>query len=116
VVSGVNTKVIMEPEKSLIRDFISGGWLIPVIGALGMIARIMVGTSNESLWTFSKKVISAAIASGIAWFILDGAPVSDFAKAICYGMVGVVSPEIINGIVTLAKKVEKNPEKYIKPL
>jgi hypothetical protein len=103
----------MEPEKSLIREFINEGWVVPVIGALGMVARLLVNPTKHSCWEFVKKVLSAAIASGIAWFILDSAPFNDFTKAICYGVIGVISPEIINGIIALAKKFEKNPEKFL---
>jgi hypothetical protein len=35
-------------------------------------------------------------------------------KAITYGIIGVVSPEIINGIIKLAKHFERTPEKFIK--
>jgi len=52
--------------------------------------------------------------SGILWFVLKDAPISDFIKAISYGVVGVVAPEIINGIIALAKKFEKNPDKFLK--
>jgi hypothetical protein len=103
----------MDAEKSLIREFVNGGWVVPLVGALGMIARLMISPTKHSLLMFSRKVLSAAIASGIAWFVLDGAPFSDFVKAICYGVVGVVSPEVINGIVALGKRFEKNPEKYV---
>jgi hypothetical protein len=50
----------------------------------------------------------------ILWFILHDAPISDLVKAVSYGVVGVISPEIINGLITLAKKYAKNPENIIK--
>jgi hypothetical protein len=61
-----------------------------------------------------KKIISAAIASGIAWFILKDVQGWELYKAIAYGIVGVISPEIIDGIIKLGKKFAKNPEKIIK--
>ena len=82
--------------KTIIREFLDGGWVIPVIGAAGM------------------NVLAAAILSGILWFVLHDAPISDFIKAISYGVVGVVAPEIINGIIALAKKFERNPDKFLK--
>ncbi len=101
--------------KILLKEFFyDGGWMVPVIGGLGMLARIMIDPRKHSLFLMLKRILSAAIFSGIAWFVLNGAPFSDFTKAICYGIIGVVSPEIINGIVALGKKFEKNPEKFIK--
>jgi hypothetical protein len=112
--------VIMEPEKSLIREFINGGWIIPFIGALTMLTRLISSPVKLTILEQLKKISAAAILSGVAWIIIDSGAVlqsSDIPslyKAIIYGIIGVVSPEIINGIVSLAKKFEKNPEKFIK--
>ena len=100
--------------KNLIREFLDGGWVIPVIGASGMIARMLTYKGNVSVKSFLRNVVAAAILSGILWFVLQDAPISDFIKAISYGIVGVVAPEIINGVIALAKKFEKNPDKCLK--
>lgn len=39
--------------------------------------------------------------------------IGSLTKAITYGIIGVVSPEIINGIVKLGKRFEKNPTEFI---
>jgi hypothetical protein len=100
--------------KSLMREFMDGGWIIPIIGAAGMVARMLTYKGAYSIRTFIRNVVAASILSGILWFVLQDAPISDFIKAISYGVVGVVSPEIINGIIALAKKFEKNPDKFLK--
>ena len=100
--------------KNLIREFLNGGWIIPLIGAAGMIARMLTYQGKYSLKSFLRNVLAAAILSGILWFVLHDAPISDFIKAISYGVIGVVSPEIINGIIVLAKKFEKNPDKFMR--
>jgi hypothetical protein len=104
----------MEPEKSLFKEFINGGWVIPLIGAAAMVARLLSSDRELAILEQLKKILSAAIASGIAWFVLEQTDISSLYKAITYGIIGVVSPEIINGIVALAKKFEKNPSKFIK--
>lgn len=104
----------MDQEKSLLEEFLKGGWIIPLIGAGGMLARLFASGSKYSVFEHLKKITAAAIASTIAWFILEQTDISSFYKAITYGIIGVISPEIIAGIVKLAKKFEKNPEKYIK--
>tara|TARA_B100000497_G_C7560537_1_gene338222 strand:- start:560 stop:874 length:315 start_codon:yes stop_codon:yes gene_type:complete len=100
--------------KSIIREFLDGGWVIPVIGASGMIVRMLTFKGKVSLKGFLRNVLAAAILSGILWFVLHDAPISDFIKAISYGVVGVVAPEITNGLIALAKKFEKNPSKFLK--
>jgi hypothetical protein len=104
----------MEPEKSMLREFINGGWIIPLIGAAGMLARLMTATKQYTIIEQLKNILSAAIASSIAWFILEQTDISSFYKAITYGIIGVVSPEIINGIIKLAKQFERSPEKFVK--
>ena len=104
----------MEPEKSLLREFINGGWIIPLIGAAGMVARLLTAHKHYTILEQFKNILSAAIASTIAWFILEQTDISSFYKAITYGIIGVVSPEIISGIIKIAKQFERNPEKFIK--
>ena len=104
----------MEPEKSMLREFINGGWIIPLVGAAGMLARLMSAKKEYTLLEQLKNITSAALAATIAWFILEQTDIPSLYKAITYGIIGVVSPEIINGIIKLAKHFERSPEKYIK--
>ena len=60
-----------------------------------------------------KKIVTAALASGISWFVLEQTDIGSLTKAITYGIIGVVSPEIINGLVKLGKRFEKNPTQFI---
>jgi len=102
----------MEPEKSLLREFINGGWLVPLVGAAAMLARLLSSNSKLTIIDQTKKILTAAIASGIAWFILEQTDVSSLVKAMTYGIIGVVSPEVIDGIVKLGKSFATNPTKY----
>ena len=104
----------MEPEKSLIKEFLNGGWLVPLVGAAAMFARLLSGNNGLTLKHQFKRVITAALAAGIAWFVLEQTDVSSLTKAITYGIIGVISPEVISGIVRLGEKFAKNPENFIK--
>ena len=104
----------MEPEKSILKEFLNGGWLVPLIGASAMFARLLSGQNELSVKQQFKRIVTAILASGIAWFILEQTDVSSFTKAITYGIIGVVSPEVIGGLVRLGQKFEKNPEQFIK--
>ena len=93
----------MSSEKDLLREFLTGGWIVALLGGLGMLARNLIDGVERSHWEHFKRIIAAAICSTIAWFILEQVEVSSLTKAISYGVVGVVSPEIIQGVTTLAK-------------
>lgn len=104
----------METEKSLFKEFIEGGWVIPLIGAAAMSARLLSSEAKMTVKEQLKKILSAAILAGISWFVLEQIEISSLYKAITYGVIGVISPEIINGIVKLGKKFQASPEKYLK--
>lgn len=104
----------MEPDRSMLKEFVEGGWVIPLIGSAAMLARLLSSSKKMTVTEYAKKILSAGIAAGIAWFILEQTEIPSLYKAITYGIIGVVSPEIINGIIKLGKKFQANPEKYIK--
>jgi len=104
---------MLEPQKSLLQSFLEGGWLVPLIGAAGMIARILSSKESITAQLLCKRIPAAAISSGIAWYILEQTDISSLYKAVIYGIVGVISPEVIEGIVTLAKRVSQNPGRFI---
>ena len=104
----------MEPEKSLIKEFVSGGWIIPLIGAGAMLARLLSSDTKLTWVQQLKKIVTAAIASLIAWFVLEQTDISSVYKAVTYGIIGVISPAVITGIVKLGKRFAANPEKLIK--
>lgn len=104
----------MSDEKDLFKEFIAGGWLVSIIGGLGMSVRLLLEGKKASMFEQIKKIIAAIICSTIAWYILEQIEVSSLFKAISYGIVGLISPEIVAGIVKLAKKISRKPDDYIK--
>lgn len=102
---------MIEP-KNLITEFLNGGWIILITGAAGMGARILYSGVRHSALEIFKKIIAAALCSGIAWYALEQTELASLTKAIVYGVVGVVSPEIINGLIKLAAAFAKNPTKF----
>jgi len=104
----------MEPEKSLLKEFINGGWIIPLIGAGAMLARLLSSDTKLTWVQQLKKIVTAAIASLVAWFVLEQTDIPSVYKAVTYGIIGVISPEVITGIVKLGKRFAANPEKILK--
>lgn len=103
----------MADNKDLIKQFMEGGWLVAVIGAAGMIARLL---SDDTKATFSsqiKKIVIASICSVIAWFLLENIEFNSLVKAVTYGVIGVISPEIVTGLAKLGKMFAENPTKIV---
>lgn len=104
----------MEPQKSIFHEFIEGGWIIALIGTAAMIARILSVDERSTIVENLKKIATATISSAIVWALLHGLSIPDFYEAIIYGITGVISPEVIQGLVKLSKRFSKNPEDYIR--
>lgn len=104
----------MDTEKSLIQEFLDGGWIIPLIGAASMFARLLSMNDRSGIVNQFKKIFVASLTSTIMWALIHDLPLLDLHKAVIYGVTGVISPEIIQGIVNFGKKFSKSPDKFIK--
>lgn len=104
----------MDTEKSLLQQFLDGGWIIPVIGAASMLARIISMSDRSGIACQLKKIFVASLTTTIMWALIRDVQILDFHKAIIYGVTGVISPEIITGVVNLGKKFSKSPDSFIK--
>ena len=63
----------MKNLNDFIPEFLNGGWVVLLIGAAGMIARLITSTSTEETKGngIIKNILSAMITSLLAWFILE---------------------------------------------
>jgi predicted MFS family arabinose efflux permease len=101
--------------ENFIPLFLSGGWVVLVIGAAGMLARLATSKNPEEKTTqqVTSNMIAAMVASLIAWFILEQFAIGAMYKALAYGLVGLNSPEILSGIVKIFTKFSENPGEFI---
>jgi predicted MFS family arabinose efflux permease len=95
--------------------FLSGGWVVLVIGAAGMLARLATSKNPEEKTTSQiiNNMFAAMIASLIAWFILEQFAIAAMWKALVYGLVGLNSPEILSGIIKISTKFSENPAEFL---
>lgn len=106
----------MPDNKDLIKEFLSGGWLVAAIGAAGMIARLLSDDTKATFATQIKKIVVASICAVIAWFLLENIDISSLVKAVIYGVIGVISPEIVNGLAKMGKMFSKNPGNFLQSI
>jgi len=110
----MSNNIHMDGHKDLLKEFLTGGWLVAVIGAAGMIARLLTDEKKITIKEQIKKVVTAAICSVVVWFLLENIDISSLTKAVIYGVTGVISPEILQGLIKLGKQFAKNPKKFRK--
>ena len=106
----------MNSTDKFIVLFLGGGWIVLLIGAAGMIARLATSKNPEdkTLKQILSNIIAAMIASLISWFILEQFEVSNMYKAIAYGLVGLNSPELLTGIIKISTGFANNPTDFLK--
>jgi biotin transporter BioY len=106
----------MDSLSKFIPLFLSGGWIVLLIGAAGMVARLATSKNPEdkTLNQIVSNIAASMIASLIAWFILEQFTVASMYKAIAYGLVGLNSPEILTGIVKISTNFANNPAEFLK--
>ena len=99
---------------NFIANFLNGGWVVLLIGAAGMVARLVTTNEEQSGSDIVKKMISSMIASLISWFVMEQFEMNSMYKAVAYGLVGLNSPEIINGVLKISGQFAENPMSFIK--
>jgi hypothetical protein len=100
--------------EKFIDKFLGGGWVVLLIGAAGMVARLVTTNENQTAGDVVKKMISSMIASLIAYFVMEQFEVDPMYKAVAYGLVGLNSPEIINGVLKISGQFAADPMSFIK--
>lgn len=93
--------------------FLKGGWIVGLIGAAGMIARLVVSEEETSISQTLRNIVAAVIASSISWFIMEQFEIDSMIKAVTYGLVGLNSPELLKGITKISGSFSDDPSKFI---
>ena len=105
----------MKNLNQFIPAFINGGWVVLLIGAAGMIARLVTSNSPEetSINSIIRNITAAMITSLLAWFILEQFELDSLYKALIYGLGGLNSPEILGGILKISTSFSNNPGEFL---
>jgi len=61
----------MSDEKKLIQEFLTGGWIVPLVGGIGMTIRLLIEGKRMSCLEQIKKIIAAILCTAVAWFVLE---------------------------------------------
>jgi hypothetical protein len=103
----------MTSLEDFVPKFLKGGWIVALIGASGMIARLVVSEEDTPMNQVIRNIAAAMIASSISWFIMEQFEMNSMLKAIIYGMVGLNSPELLKGITKISGSFSDDPTNFI---
>ena len=105
----------MDGLDKFIPLFLNVGWVVLLIGAAGMIARLITSKNPEekTLAQALSNILAAMLTSMIAWFMLEQFDIQPIYKALIYGMAGLNSPELLGGVIKLSTKFSDNPSEFL---
>lgn len=75
-------------------DFKSGGWLVALLGALGMIARMILTDERQPVVVWVKKIVAGGIVGVLMYFALHGSQIDPLYKSILFSVSGAIAPDI----------------------
>jgi predicted MFS family arabinose efflux permease len=106
----------MKDLNQFIPLFLDGGWVVLIIGAAGMLARLATSKDPEDKnpVQIAKNILAAMTASLVAWFIMEQFEIASMYKAIAYGLVGLNSPELLTGIIKVTTGFAEDPTNFVK--
>lgn len=85
------------PDPDLTRaaaDFKSGGWLVALLGALGMTARMILTDERQPVVVWIKKICAGGIVGVLMYFALHGSSINPLYKSILFSISGAIAPDI----------------------
>ncbi len=101
----------LPPDPDLTKaatDFKEGGWLVALLGALGMIARMILTDERQPVVVWVKKIIAGGIVGVLMYFALHGAGIDPLYKSILFSISGAIAPDIFEKtFYSLLKKLWK---------
>ena len=83
-----------ESYNQIIEEFKRAGWIMGVLGALGMIARLVFTNEKFTLIVWGRKVFAAAIIGILVYFSMYESGISEMYKSVICSISGSFAPEL----------------------
>jgi len=83
---------------SMIQEFKKGGWIMAVLGSLGMLARLILIDEKYDFFIWLRKVIAGGITGVIVYFALYGSSLEPIYKSVICSISGSIAPELFEWI------------------
>ena len=94
--------------QEVVAEFIKGGWIVAILGALGAAARLMLSPTKHHWAVWLKKITAGGIVGVLTYFALYPIDIDPMYKAVMFSISGALAPELFEA-VTLKFK-----EKFLK--
>jgi len=80
----------------MMEELKSGGWIMAILGGIGMLARLILTNEEYSFVTWIRKIIAGGIVGVLVYFALYGADILPIYKSVLCSISGSIAPELFD--------------------
>jgi len=92
----------------LSEEFKRGGWIMAIMGGIGMLVRLILTNEEYSFLIWFRKVIAGTFVGLICYFSLYGSGIEEIYKSVVCSIAGSIAPELFEKLrVNIIKKIFK---------
>lgn len=84
----------------IVAEFKRAGWIMGVLGAAGMVARLVFTNEKFAIFVWGRKIFAAAIVGIIVHFSLYEIDISEMYKSVICAISGSFAPEVFEAVRT----------------
>lgn len=82
----------------LSEEFKRGGWIMAVLGGLGMLARLILTNEKYSFLIWFRKIAAGAFVGLVCYFSLYQSGIEEIYKSVICSVAGSIAPELFDKI------------------
>lgn len=91
----------------ILVEFKRGGWVVSILGAMGVIVRLVFTNQKYAFLVWGRMVFAGACMGCITFFALYGSQIPQFYQSILYSCSGALAPQILEALGRTFKKLTK---------
>ena len=87
----------IQPDPDLtqaVADFKRGGWIVAILGGIGMTARLIFDDEKLPAVIWFKKIFAGCLVGIMMYFALHGTSIDPLYKSIMYAVSGTIAPDL----------------------
>jgi len=81
-------------------EFIKGGWIVGILGAMGAAARLMLSAQKYHWVVWVKKIAAGGIVGVLTYFALYPIDMDPMYKAVLFSISGAIAPELVEFVTS----------------
>lgn len=81
-----------------------GGWIIAMLGAVGMLARLLLSKDRYSFVGWTRFITAGGITGVLVYFALFNVQIDPMIKSVLYSISGAIAPELFELVIGRIKR------------